>query len=147
MAAKEPRRDGWPAGRVVDPYLAVLLDEQQLAALSSFWAGAERIFRPGLAGCLMPQPGEEQSKRWLPTVAAAASLGMLAITRPLTALAVAFPFGLHGLYLVNPRRPNHPAAPGGSGTHCAGNCQPAFCLAVCRHRRSAAQPLHAVVAL
>ena len=54
----------------------------------------------GWIDAFMPQPGEEQSKRWLPTVAAAASLGMLAITRPLTALAVAFPFGLHGLYLL-----------------------------------------------
>jgi hypothetical protein len=40
------------------------------------------------------------AQRWLPTLVAGASLGMLALTRPLTAVAVGFPFGLHGLYLL-----------------------------------------------
>ena len=37
---------------------------------------------------------------WLPAVAAGLALGWLVVTRPLTALAVALPFGLHGLYLL-----------------------------------------------
>jgi hypothetical protein len=37
---------------------------------------------------------------WLPLVVSAGSLGLLAITRPLTAIAVAVPFGIHGLYLL-----------------------------------------------
>jgi hypothetical protein len=37
---------------------------------------------------------------WLPAVVAGASLGLLALTRPLTALAIAVPFGFHGLYLL-----------------------------------------------
>jgi hypothetical protein len=36
----------------------------------------------------------------LATVTAAASLGLLALTRPLTAVGVALPFGLHGVYLL-----------------------------------------------
>ena len=40
------------------------------------------------------------SNPWLPTLAAALSLGLLALTRPLTAVAVAFPFAFHGLYLL-----------------------------------------------
>lgn len=39
-------------------------------------------------------------RRWLPTIAAAGALGVLVLTRPLTAAAVALPFGLHGLYLL-----------------------------------------------
>lgn len=38
--------------------------------------------------------------RWLATITAAAALGALVLTRPLTAAAVAIPFGLHGLYLM-----------------------------------------------
>lgn len=37
---------------------------------------------------------------WLATLAAAASLGLLVLTRPLTAVSIALPFGLHGLYLL-----------------------------------------------
>ncbi len=45
--------------------------------------------------------GEKEFKPgWLPLVVSASSLGLLAITRPLTAIAVAVPFGLHGLYLL-----------------------------------------------
>jgi 4-amino-4-deoxy-L-arabinose transferase-like glycosyltransferase len=43
---------------------------------------------------------EPRVNPWLPTLAAALSLGLLALTRPLTAVAVAFPFALHGLYLL-----------------------------------------------
>lgn len=39
-------------------------------------------------------------RRWLTTVVAGMTLGVLVLTRPLTALAVAFPFALHGIYLL-----------------------------------------------
>lgn len=35
---------------------------------------------------------------WLPTLAAALAMGVLVLTRPFTALAIAIPFGLHGVY-------------------------------------------------
>ena len=38
--------------------------------------------------------------RWIPTVTAGLTLGVLALTRPLTALAVGLPFAIHGLYLL-----------------------------------------------
>ncbi len=41
----------------------------------------------------------QASKPWLPTLAAAGSLGLLALTRPFTAVAIAVPFGFHGLYI------------------------------------------------
>jgi hypothetical protein len=37
---------------------------------------------------------------WLPTLVAALCLGVLALTRPMTAIAVGLPFGFHGLYLL-----------------------------------------------
>ena len=40
------------------------------------------------------------SKRWLPALAAGASLGLLALTRPLTAVCVGLPFTIHGLILL-----------------------------------------------
>jgi 4-amino-4-deoxy-L-arabinose transferase-like glycosyltransferase len=40
------------------------------------------------------------SRPWLPTLLAALALGMLVLTRPLTAVAVAVPFAIHGLYLL-----------------------------------------------
>ncbi len=40
------------------------------------------------------------SKRWLPALAAGASLGLLALTRPLTAVCVGLPFAIHGLILL-----------------------------------------------
>jgi hypothetical protein len=44
--------------------------------------------------------GESEFKpNWLPMLVSAGSLGLLAITRPLTAIAVAIPLGLHGLYV------------------------------------------------
>ncbi|MBN2548770.1 MAG: hypothetical protein JXB15_06420 [Anaerolineales bacterium] len=39
-------------------------------------------------------------KPWLATIAAGAALGMMALTRPLSAVGLALPFGLHGLYLL-----------------------------------------------
>jgi len=40
------------------------------------------------------------SHRKLTIVVAGLTLGVLALTRPLTALAVAFPFAIHGIYLL-----------------------------------------------
>jgi hypothetical protein len=40
------------------------------------------------------------SRRRLPTLVAGLCLGVLALTRPMTAVGVALPFGLHGLYLL-----------------------------------------------
>ena len=42
----------------------------------------------------------DHPRPWLPTVSSAVCLGGLALTRPWTAVAVAFPFILHGLYLL-----------------------------------------------
>jgi 4-amino-4-deoxy-L-arabinose transferase-like glycosyltransferase len=39
-------------------------------------------------------------RRWLPAVTAGAALGLLAVSRPFTALAVAVPFGLHGVWVL-----------------------------------------------
>lgn len=45
--------------------------------------------------------GEQTSpRRWLVTLTAGSTLGLLALTRPWTALAVAFPFIFHGLFLI-----------------------------------------------
>ncbi len=43
---------------------------------------------------------EPRHNPWLPTLVAALSLGILALTRPFTAVGVALPFALHGLYLL-----------------------------------------------
>jgi hypothetical protein len=40
------------------------------------------------------------TKPWLPTIASALSLGLLVLTRPLTAVAVCLPFAFHGVYLM-----------------------------------------------
>ena len=46
-------------------------------------------------------PREKQPiPRWIPITTGAVSLGLLALTRPLTALGVAFPFLFHGAYLL-----------------------------------------------
>ena len=45
--------------------------------------------------------GERTSeRRWIPSLTAGLTLGLLALTRPLTAVAVAFPFIFHGLFLI-----------------------------------------------
>jgi len=49
------------------------------------------------------EPGElpiDSRKRWMFIVLSALSLGVLILTRPMTALAVAIPFAIHGLYLL-----------------------------------------------
>ncbi|MBN1147735.1 MAG: glycosyltransferase family 39 protein [Anaerolineales bacterium] len=49
-----------------------------------------------LDGFCQPKP----ARAWLAALAAGASLGALILTRPMTALGLAAPFGLHGLYLL-----------------------------------------------
>ncbi|MEW6717018.1 MAG: glycosyltransferase family 39 protein [Chloroflexota bacterium] len=46
----------------------------------------------------------EHLPAWLPPLTAGSSLGLLVLTRPLTALGVALPFGIHGMYLLISRR-------------------------------------------
>ena len=41
-----------------------------------------------------------QSKQWLPVILAGLAIGLLAITRPLTAVGVALPFAFHAIYLL-----------------------------------------------
>lgn len=60
------------------------------AAFAMAWLDA---FDPRL-----PEP--LASRRWLPTLVAAICLGLLILSRPLTAVGVALPFALHGLYLL-----------------------------------------------
>ena len=87
------------------------------------------------------------SKRWLPALAAGAALGLLALTRPLTAVCVGLPFAVHGLILLVrgdwTTRRNLILF----GVHRPGDQPAAVCLAVRGHRRPAAQPVHAVVEL
>jgi 4-amino-4-deoxy-L-arabinose transferase-like glycosyltransferase len=40
------------------------------------------------------------SHPWIPTLVSGSTIGVLALARPLTAIAVGLPFGLHGLYLL-----------------------------------------------
>ncbi len=42
----------------------------------------------------------DSARGWLPTLSAALTLGVLALSRPLTALGIALPFGIHGLILL-----------------------------------------------
>ena len=70
------------------------------AAFALSWIDAFATL-PTTAGGAPDLPDKARTKRaWLATIVAAATLGMLALTRPLTAVAVCFPFGLHGLYLL-----------------------------------------------
>lgn len=43
---------------------------------------------------------ETSVPRWLTTLTAGLTMGVLALTRPVTAIAVAFPFAVHGVYLL-----------------------------------------------
>lgn len=43
---------------------------------------------------------QRRAPRWVTALTAAFSLGLLALTRPLSAVAVGLPFSLHGLYLL-----------------------------------------------
>jgi hypothetical protein len=71
------------------------------AAFALAWLEAFTPLTPGPSHNLVRGESMDVNKRrWLPTLVAAASLGTLAITRPLTAVGVALPFGLHGLYLL-----------------------------------------------
>jgi hypothetical protein len=67
-------------------------------ALSAFFAIAwlDAFGSSSSAGLTSPA----FSPRWLPVLTAGLTLGLLALTRPLTAVAVGFPFGLHGLWLL-----------------------------------------------
>jgi len=49
--------------------------------------------------------GEQRVPEILILIAGAGSLGLLALARPLTAVAVAFPFALHGIYLLARGKP------------------------------------------
>ncbi len=63
------------------PFGLVMSAAFALAWLEAFW-----------------QPMHRQP--WLPTLTAAGALGVLALSRPFTAVCVALPFGIHGLYLL-----------------------------------------------
>lgn len=51
---------------------------------------------PGAAG----EGGDTDPRAWLATLSAALCLGLLVLSRPLTAVALALPFGFHGLLLL-----------------------------------------------
>jgi hypothetical protein len=65
-----------------------------LSALFAF--GWLEAFWPGTA----TDGSTSANKEWRYTIISAASLGVLILTRPFTALAVAVPFGFHGVYLL-----------------------------------------------
>lgn len=67
------------------------------AAFALFWLDAWDATGTGFVRI---PGGISISRRWPSTLAAALSLGLLAITRPFTAIAVSLPFGLHGMYLL-----------------------------------------------
>ena len=83
----------------------------------------------------------------LTLVVAGLCLGVIALTRPLTAVGVALPFGFHALYLAGARRACR--SPAGIGLRTPGwrGNRAVFPLAVRRDRECAAQPLYALVAL
>ncbi len=70
------------------PFGLVLSSAFALGWLESFW-NDKPAQSPG-----MPK------KQWVYTILSALALGALIITRPMTALAVAAPFVIHGLYLI-----------------------------------------------
>jgi 4-amino-4-deoxy-L-arabinose transferase-like glycosyltransferase len=73
------------------PFGLVLSASFALGWLGSFWKVSSR------------QAAEIPASlrnRWVYTILAALALGVLILTRPFTALAVAIPFGIHGLYLL-----------------------------------------------
>ncbi len=68
------------------------------ALLSHVWGLALTI---GFALAWLDATGEADSlPGWLPTITAAVTLGVLALSRPFTALGVALPFGIHGVILL-----------------------------------------------
>ena len=62
-----------------------------LGWLESFWGEAADHGSPDTA---------QSKKRWFYTIIAALALGTLVLTRPLTALAIAVPFVIHGVYIL-----------------------------------------------
>ena len=73
------------------PFGLVLSSLFALGWLETFWDKA--------AGKTVENPSRAR-KDWWYTILAALALGVLILTRPMTALAVAVPFGIHGLYLL-----------------------------------------------
>ncbi len=73
------------------PFGLVLSSLFVLGWLGSFWDD-----RPGNE---VEHPGHTR-KQWFYTLLSAFSLGVLILTRPMTALAVAVPFGIHGLFVL-----------------------------------------------
>ena len=74
-----------------------------LAWLDAFTGPLSRHFRgvqPVSPTPSSPPPRVGKDHRWLATLVAALSLGVLILTRPMTAVAVCFPFTLHGVYLL-----------------------------------------------
>jgi 4-amino-4-deoxy-L-arabinose transferase-like glycosyltransferase len=69
----------------------VLSASLALGWLSAFW-------KSGREATAMLHPSNRSL--WVYTILAAMALGVLILTRPFTALAVAFPFGIHGVYLL-----------------------------------------------
>ncbi len=81
---------------------------------------------------------EPRHNPWLPTLVAALSLGILALTRPFTAVGVALPFALHGLYLLIKGDGQVRRRLVVFGLVALGVSSLVVCLAVCCYRRSAA---------
>jgi hypothetical protein len=74
------------------PFGLVLSELFALGWLSAFW-GNNCVNRVEI-------PPNSTRKQWVNTILSALLLGILILTRPMTALTVALPFGLHGLYLM-----------------------------------------------
>jgi len=73
------------------PFGLVLSSLFALAWLEAFWKNEARE--------VVKNPASEK-RQWWYTILSALALGALILTRPMTALAVALPFGIHGLYLL-----------------------------------------------
>ncbi len=73
------------------PFGLVLSTLFALGWLGSFW---------GEAADQEVSETDQSKKQWFYTLIAALALAALVLTRPLTALAVALPFGIHGLYIL-----------------------------------------------
>ena len=88
-------RDGWAARRRPDSHLAFFLDELRFPALSSAWVGAERGF---LLAWLDAFFSSYLTAPWLPALGPAVRSGLLALSRPFTAVAVGLPLRSMGLF-------------------------------------------------
>jgi hypothetical protein len=77
------------------PLTLVLSLTLTLSWLDTFWPGETN---PGNS---LSQPWyKRKAPSWLTALVAALSLGVLALTRPLTAVGVGLPFAIHGLWLL-----------------------------------------------